>query len=682
MASSIGLIRLASADEVMSERDLDELEELEDQYPEELLDELTKYVLACWQEARDHKRKDRQRFIEAMYSRQGKYTPQKLQQIQQTGASEEYARIVANKSRILDAWLRDIFISSGERPWTVAATPSPDLPDSDLERVREEVSQQLAAAFAMGQPVDQTSASQLLSDRIDAERLRKKDLADRRSERMGNKIEDQLHEGGFEQAFSDFLGHLVTYPGAVFKGPVFRKNNRVKWEEVDGTFIPVVENEITMEFDAVDPNNAYPAPGTATPQEGYFIEHITLTARDISAMKGIDGYSDTAIDIVLERADAGGYRWVDDVESAPGGSSNNHPDIKRRAEHAGYIDVIEFHGPVRGRKLVEWGMEDIDDEDGYHEATIMLVKDQVIRAVLNDDPMGRRPYYKACYEDIPGSFWGYSLYDVLADVQGVGNAAVRSLVNNMGISSGPQIVVNADRLPPGEDITSMYPWKTWQIIDGQYANNGQKPIDFFQPNSNVNDLLTVLEKFYALADDFSLIPRYMSGSDKVSGPARTATGLSMLLDAANKGLKSIVQGIDQNVMTPLLQQLFDFNMIYSDDDSIKGDSQIVARGVASLMQLETLRMRRNEFLNITNNPIDSQIVGMDGRASVLREIAKGLGMDVNEVVPPKSSLNQQAAPPQQGGGGGQQPQAPAPSQETLGDGSPVADTASPSGAVG
>lgn len=678
MVSSIGLIRLASADEAMEDRDKDALEDFEDAYPEELMTELARFVRLCFGEARDHKRKDQQRFIDAMYARKGEYTPQKLAQIKQTGASEEYARIVANKSRILESWLRDIFLAHGERPWTVSASPSPDLPETDLTRVKQEVGQELAAAFAAGMPVDQVSASQLLSDRIDTERLRKKDLADRRAERMEVKIADQLHEGGFEKAFSDFLAFLVTYPGAIFKGPIFRRNNKVRWEEADGTYIPIVDTDITMEFEAVDPNNAYPAPGTTTPQEGYFLEHITLTARDLHEMIGVEGYSESAIRTVLDRAVNGGYRWLDDMHMSPAGSESNEPDVKRRAEHTGYIDVLEFHGPVQGKKLVEWGMDDIEDEQEYYEATVMLVDDQVVKAVLNDDPMGRRPYYKACYEDIPGKFWGYSLYDVLSDVQGVCNAAIRSLVNNLGIASGPQVVVNSDRLPPGEDITNMYPWKIWQIIDGQYGDKGAKPLDFFQPSSNVNDHLMVLDKFYALADDFSLIPRYMSGSDKVSGPGRTATGLSMLLDAANKGLKSLVQGIDAGVMSPLLEQLFDHNMIYSDDDSIKGDSQVMARGVASLMQLETLRMRRNEFLQITNNPIDSQIVGVDGRASVLREIAKGLGMDVNEIVPPKTQLaNQQQQPPPEAGG---QPAAsPQQSQEQLETGEPVADSASPSG---
>lgn len=145
----------------------------------------------------------------------------------------------------------------------------------------------------------------------------------------------------------------------------------------------------------------------------------------------------------------------------------------------------------------------------------------------------------------------------------------------------------------------------------------------------------------------------------------------MLLDAANKGLKAIVQNIDTNVMMPLLEVMFDHNMIYSDDDSIKGDSQVRARGVASLMQLETMRLRRNEFLQITSNPIDAQIIGTKGRASVLREIAKGLGMDINKIVPPDTQLGQQAPalPP------GQAPQQVG-SGETLGNGQPVADIAS------
>lgn len=75
-------------------------------------------------------------------------------------------------------------------------------------------------------------------------------------------------------------------------------------------------------------------------------------------------------------------------------------------------------------------------------------------------------------------------------------------------------------------------------------------------------------------------------------------------------------------------------------------------------------MRRIEFLNATANPIDTQIMGTSGRAAVLREVAKGLQMDTDEVVPSRerAMMQQLTQPPPQavpGAEGGQAPGATA-----------------------
>jgi hypothetical protein len=185
---------------------------------------------------------------------------------------------------------------------------------------------------------------------------------------------------------------------------------------------------------------------------------------------------------------------------------------------------------------------------------------------------------------------------------------------------------------------------------------------------NANELLTVIEKFYQFADDWSLIPRYMSGNDRIGGAGRTASGLSMLFNAANKGLKGVVSTIDLNVIQPLLEQLYSYNMMFGDPQLAKADAQVMARGAVSLMQLETLQLRRNEFLTATANPIDSQIVGPEGRAEILREVAKGLEMDVNRVVPPRGMLTMAAQ---------QNMAAPGPTAENLQNGAAVTDNFSP-----
>lgn len=684
MASALGLVQIATPEEVMAEAEFSDLGEnvaIDD--PLEFADGIVRYVRECWYEAYQHKQQHHERgFVEAMYARRGEYTPNKLRQIQQIGGSIEYARIVANKSRVLESWLKDIFLAQGEQPWTIEATPDPALPDDILDDVKRDVSDWLAQMVSKGQPVTHTDVLEHEGERIDAERIRIRDEAERRAKRMESRIADQLEDGGFRLAFSEFIAHLTTYPGAVMKGPIFRKKSRIAWEDVEGTHIPKVSDEIVMEFESINPFNVYPAPGAESPQDGYFFEHISLTTRDLYELIGVDYYDEVRIRKVLERARLnGGLRWLDPSASNQGDEANA-AHVRNTTSHVGYVDVLEFHGPVSGTDLMEWGVTGVDDPQRFYEATVWLVDTEVIKATLNDDPMGRRPYYKSCYEPIPGQFWGYSMFDALSDVQGVCNAAIRSLVNNMAVASGPQVTVNVDRIPPNEDITNIYPWKIWQVNDSQFNNTTNRAIDFYQPNTNVQELLMVLDKFYALSDDFSMIPRYMSGSDKISGPGRTASGLSMLLDAANKGLKSIVQSIDQNVMTPMLNQLFDHNMIYSDDEAIKGDSQIVARGVASLMQLETLRMRRNEFLQITANPVDSEIVGTEGRATVLREVAKTLGLDVNKIVPPNAGeVAQQRMMAQQNPQVAHAAQAPGQSKEQLAGGAPVTDVASPSSMV-
>lgn len=90
-----------------------------------------------------------------------------------------------------------------------------------------------------------------------------------------------------------------------------------------------------------------------------------------------------------------------------------------------------------------------------------------------------------------------------------------------------------------------------------------------------------------------------------------------------------------------------------------------------------------EFLQATANPIDAEIVGMTGRAAILKEVAKGLSMPVDDIIPSKDALEakeavkmameQQAAMAGQGpqqvqvthSGGGDQAQATQP------DGSPM-----------
>jgi hypothetical protein len=87
---------------------------------------------------------------------------------------------------------------------------------------------------------------------------------------------------------------------------------------------------------------------------------------------------------------------------------------------------------------------------------------------------------------------------------------------------------------------------------------------------------------------------------------------------------------------------YNWNMQFIDDDTIKGDCEIIPRGAVTLANREQLNVRRVEFLQATANPIDANIVGPKGRAAILREVAKGLAMPVDDIVPTDEQIEVQS----------------------------------------
>ena len=315
--------------------------------------------------------------------------------------------------------------------------------------------------------------------------------------------------------------------------------------------------------------------------------------------------------------------------------------------------------------------------------------------MLNTDPLARRPYYATGYERVPGAFWHNSLYELIEDCQDMCNGAGRALANNLGIASGPQVVVNVDRLPVGEDITELFPWKIHQTTSDPMGSTAPA-VTFFQPSSNAQELMMVYGEFSALADEYSGIPKYMTGTEGTPGAGRTATGLNMMIGNASKTIKQVVANIDMYIIKPSIQRLYEHNMRYETDPDLKGDVNIVAKGSISVGVKESLQQRRNEFLQTTANPIDMQIVGLEGRGYMLGQAAKSLGMDVDRVVPSLTELRMkeaQQAQQQQQAMQMQQAQAqqqlmatqeqaakvggPSQSGQTLMNGAPVSDQFSP-----
>jgi hypothetical protein len=664
---SLGVVRGSSLAQVQQEQAAQD--EAEAVKPSIILNGLAGHIKTAWSIARDAKQRTvEQRMLENMRARSAEYDPDKLAAIRAMGGTEIYAGLTAVKCRAAASWIRDVLMSSGpDRPWSLEPTPMPDLPPELNAAIVARVSKLVTASIQAGTPMDQDDTIEMMASLRTQVAEEAKNAARQMADKMADKMEDQLDEGGFRQALDQCIDDLTTFPSAILKGPILRRKPRIAWGQMDGgNYTPVVEQKIVMEWERVSPFDIYPSPGATNAQEGSLIERHRLTRADLQDMRGVKGYDDSAIDSVLEDYGQGGLsQWlIDDVQQAEAtGQSTVHAATNSDKR----IDALQYWGSVAGRTLRDWGMTkaQIPDINQEYQVEAWLVGSHVIRAVLNHDPLRRRPYYTASYEEVPGAWWGRSVADLVRDPQQACNAAMRALVNNMGMASGPQVTVNVDRLAPGETMTTLTPWRIWQVTTDPLGNQNaaNPPINFYQPDSRAQELMAIYEKFGQMADEYSGVPRYLSG-DTTGGAGRTASGLSMLIGNAAKTLKAVLGNIDLNVLEPMLERLYFHNMMYADDPDLKGDVNIVAHGSSAITARDAAQMRRNEFLVATANPIDMQIVGLEGRAAVLREVAKGLNMDVNKVVPSdetiKAKLAAQAAMPPPGGPPGGPPGLPTP----------------------
>lgn len=615
-----------------------------------------------------------QRLMKSIRARRSEYDPDKLAEIQKQGGSTVYAGLTSTKCRAAGGWIRDVLMGTGaERPWAIRPTPVPELP-VEINDVLVAKTTQLIGQLGM-QGIEPTPDQdlQMMSNLKDQALAAVREEARKRADRMGDKMEDQLIEGGFLEALDSFIDDLTTYPTGFLKGPVIRKKPTLKWGKDNQ---PIVEETLTTEWERVSPFNIYPSPAADHIQDGFLLEKHQLSRQDLNEMIGVEGYDEASIKAVLDLYAKGGLNsWMEDGSEQAQAEGKDTSTVYQNPD--GLIDALQYWGSVPGSLLLDWGLtkRDIPDATKEYHVEAWLIGGHVIKAVLNYDPLCRKPYYAASYEKVPGSIWGNSVADLVRDTQTVVNAAARSLINNMALSSGPQVGILTDRLAPGEDVTQLSPWRIWQMTESPLAGSTQKPIDFFQPQSNSQELLRVFEKFSELADEYSGIPRYLSG-DASGGAGRTASGLSMLISNAGKSIKQVINNIDIGVMKPMLDRLYYHNMRYLDDPDLKGDVGIIARGAAALVAKEAAQVRRNEFLAATANPVDMQIVGVEGRAAILRETAKNLDMDTDKIVPTVDILRQKLAaqqaamaPPAPGGS----PANPTNNGQMLMDGSPITD---------
>ena len=605
---------------------------------------LVKHIDDCFNEARLAKESIEERMLRNMYMYLCMYDPRKLAEIREIGGSEIFLPLVNIKSRALKAWLTDIFFGNPDPPFDIEPTPDPEIPQEMVESLElwyqgelEEIKKQAQQLYYLSQgQIDPKSLEFAFRRSIEQKKTelyeRVREYSKEAAEKFKRHIDDQFVEGGFYKALDECLLDLALFPCAIIKSAVPRFVRRFNQNRQ-------IEQRLIPTYNRVSPFDIYPSPSVPDFSD-YIIEILHLTPHDLAALRDLPGYNTEEINLVLGLYADTGHRidttYYDERKRLEGKNSSEYT----------LIDIIEFWGTVKGNLLLESDINIPDfaiDEDDYYDVAVWVCDGHILRVSINPDPFGNKPYHKASFIEVPDSFWGFSLADVLYELQMGVNAVSRAIINNAALSSGPMVERNVDRVADVEDKV-VIPWKVFDSTSMGLTND--PAYRFYQPSVTAPALIQVIAYYMKLADELSGIPSYAHGDVTGSGPAaRTSTGLSMLMSNAQRGIKEVVKNIDAGLIEPVVRQTYYFNVInYFGSSSHLPDLNIRARGSAVLMEKMAQTQRMLELLNITNNPIDLQLVGLEGRRYLLDNVFRNFGVqlpnttDIKEMI---DSLQQQ-----------------------------------------
>lgn len=594
-------------------------------------------IRRAWNTNKLFKEKTSLRLLKCLRARRGVYSQSELAQMESTGGLNfVWVDLTETKCRAASAWIREVLMPIGERPWMLESSPLPDLPPEQRRAIVAKAAKEAQAAmeqiFQSGAGVlspeeFRSMAGEIRDEMEDEVKLRTKKEADKRANRMSEKLADEMDEGGWEEAMDGFIEDFVTYPAAILKGPFYARKRMLEW--LPG-YKAGISNAQKQQWTRVDPFDVFPAPWAKDCQQGDFIERTRYVRKQLFDCIGLPGFNEQKIREALRDYTNGhleSWLWTEAERQRL-----QQDTMYTWLSPAGIIDALHYWGSVPGWKLMDWGIDNIDalDPEEEYEVEAILIGPYVIYCSLNADPLHRRPYWKACYDSVPGAFWGRSVPDLAETCQKMCNAAASALADNLGMASGPMIWVHADRLADGESATDVFPWRVYQLKSDptQGVNPGIGSIQF---SPQIEAMQVVIEKWEVRCDDATGIPRYTYGNERVGGAANTYSGLSMLMNNAAKGLRRAIGNVDTHVIQETVYSSYINEMIYGKDTSLKGDNFVSPRGAAAILIKEAQTQSRIQALQLSAQPEDVQLLGGKVRLQLWKEVFEALDIPTDKI---------------------------------------------------
>jgi len=567
------------------------------------------------------------RWLQDLRQYHGEYTPDEQSRMERNKSSRVFVNITRNKTRAAIARMSDMLLPNDDTNFGLKATPVPAMSKAGgMMQADQQTPGQSPDMMGQGLPQDgqPINGGHMPGMTPEPEPADEQAKADEAARAMQQQIEDDFAEANYNAHARDVIQDACLLGTGVFKGPTVVNRTRRAWmtDPQTGQSVMEIQTELRAGLERVDPWDAFPDMSASSMSEAeFFFERKLLNRKQMRELADLPG-------VMLNQL----RKAMEDDEGRHIAEDRRH----QLREITG-VDTVtndrkyelwEYWGPLDKDELRACGCDDIEDDPLIeYTGCVLMVGGHVIKAAINPLETGDLPYSVFNWEEDGASIFGFGVPYLMRQPQKVVNAAWRMMMDNAGISAGPQIVLKKRSVVPQDGDWTLRSNKVW-------LDTGEEPVDSafatYQINNNQGDLFAIFEAAQRLADTETNLPILLQGEGVGVGPgSKTLGGMQMLMNNSNIVLRSATKNFDDGVTAPLVRRFYDYHMMYTDRPEIKGDFDIVAKGTSVLIAREEQQEKLLSLSQVAgNNPIFAELTNWAG---LYREILRTLQVPVDSV---------------------------------------------------
>jgi hypothetical protein len=552
------------------------------------------------------------RMVEDLRAYHGLYDEAVERELTEAGRSKTFIKLTRAKTNAAESQLIDLLFPNDDKNWGMYETPVPDLAGKLDDDTPVNIDGQ-QYQDEQGNVITQAMLAQ-----------RELEVIKERCQNMEQEIEDQLVETDYNAKSRDCIHDAVVIGTGILKGPVIVGKLDKAFVKTEMGWAMEMRESFTPGVECVRPWDFFPDMSAATIEEAEFVfERRYMSKAQLQGLTQRKGFKAEQINKVLQMTGQQTQHtsvYQDDVRRLAG-LSDTLNDTR--------FETWEYHGPISFDVLVELGaielpedpdeaaaaMEQMEQQDML--ATVFYCGGIVLGAKLH--PMqyeGYLPYRVFNWEPDDSSVFGYGVPRMVKDEQAIINSIWRMILDNGAITAGPQIIRQRKNIAPadGQDWT-LRPFKQWDLLNS--VDDPRKVFTAVEFNSHLPELQGIYQMARILFDEISGVPMLQQGEQGQS--TQTLGGMSMLMNAANTVRRRQVKAWDDNITKPLIKDFYAWNMENGEDEEIKGDYQVDARGTGALLVKETQAQAITNMLQVVgSNPVFAPILQLKA-VNIFRE---------------------------------------------------------------